>query len=154
MYVGREMDNVYIDFSKVFGTISHKICIDKLTKYGMNEQTGRQIENQLDSKIPQRSVLDSVSFNIFINNLNDVVEYTFSKFSSDMKHGKPDLPEGHTDIQKDHNRLDRWADKNLINFNRQCKVLYLRRSNPRHQYMLGITHLERSSTDKRTLEFR
>lgn len=72
----------------------------------------------MDSKIPQRSVLDSVSFNIFINNLNDGVEYTFSKFSSDMKHGKADLPEGHTDIQKDHNRLDRWADKNLINFNR------------------------------------
>lgn len=31
-----------------------------------------------------------------------------------MNFGKADLPEGHTDLQKDYNSLDRWADKNLI----------------------------------------
>jgi len=34
---GRAVDGVYLDFSKVFGTVSHDILLGKLRKYGLDE---------------------------------------------------------------------------------------------------------------------
>ena len=48
---------------------------------------------------------------------------------------------------RDFDRLERWDDKNLMKFN-NCRVLYLWRNNPRHQYMLGASQLESSSAEK------
>jgi len=36
---------VYLDFSKAFNPVSHKVLIDKLLKFGLDEQTVRWIEN-------------------------------------------------------------------------------------------------------------
>jgi len=44
-------------------------------------------------------------------------------------------------------RLEKWADRNLMKFNK-CKVLQLGRNNPMHGYMLGTTQLERSLAEK------
>lgn len=42
------MDIVYLKFIKAFGTISHKILIEKLFIYGQYEQTARWIKNWLN----------------------------------------------------------------------------------------------------------
>ncbi|KAK4830683.1 hypothetical protein QYF61_012852 [Mycteria americana] len=44
----RAVDIVYPDFSKAFYIVSHKILIEKLMKYGLDEQTVRWIENWLN----------------------------------------------------------------------------------------------------------
>lgn len=44
-YEGREVDVLYLDFSKAFNTLSHINLIDKLMKYGMDKCTVRCIEN-------------------------------------------------------------------------------------------------------------
>ncbi|KAK4818869.1 hypothetical protein QYF61_021074 [Mycteria americana] len=44
---GRAVDIVYLDFCKAFDTVSHKILIKKLLKYGLDEQTVRWTENWL-----------------------------------------------------------------------------------------------------------
>ncbi|GAB0208210.1 F-BAR domain only protein 2-like [Grus japonensis] len=71
-------------------------------------------------------------------------------FADDAKlGGVADMPEGHAAIQRDLNRLEKWADRNLMKFNKgKCEVPHLGRNNPRHQYMLGATQLESSFAEK------
>ena len=52
-------------------------------------------------------------------------------------------------IQQDLNRLESWAERNLMRFNQmKCGVLNLGRNNHMHQYQLGAYLLERSSEEK------
>ena len=60
------------------------------------------------------------------------------------------MPEGHAAIQRDLDRLEKWADGNLMKLNKEkCKVLHLGRNNPMPQYMLEAAKLE-SNLAKRT----
>ena len=86
--------------------------------------------------------------NIFVNDLDGGAESTISKFADDTKlGGVADTLEGCAAIQRDLNRLEKWADKNLI----KSKVLRLGRNNPMYQYMLGANQLE-SSFSERSLQ--
>ncbi|KAJ7410914.1 hypothetical protein BTVI_51602 [Pitangus sulphuratus] len=52
-------------------------------------------------------------------------------------------------IQWDLNRLESWAERNLMRFNKaKCAVLHLRRNNPKCQYGLEAELLESSSAEK------
>jgi len=60
-----------------------------------------------------------------------------------------DTPAGCAAIQRDLNRLESWAQKNRMKFNKgKCRVLHLRRNNPMHQYRLGVDLLECSSAER------
>ena len=163
------VDVVYLDFQKAFDSVPHQRLLHKLQCYGVTGKLLKWIKSFLsgrrqqvvlrgcasdwtdvDSGVPQGSVLGPLLFLVYINDLPETVQGNIKMFADDTKlYSTVSTPGDGISLQADLDCLVHWSDIWQLPFNEsKCKVLHLGRTNPHYQYsMRGIpmscTHVEK-----------
>ncbi|KAF7239885.1 RNA-directed DNA polymerase from mobile element jockey, partial [Varanus komodoensis] len=102
------------------------------------------------SGVPLGSVLRPILFNLFINDLEEGVTSLLIRLADNTKMEVVATAEEQVLwIQKDLDRLWKWAEDNRMAFNvDKCKVLHLGHRNRCHKYRLGDKWLESSTCER------
>ena len=154
---GIAIDNVYLDFAKAFDTVPHARLLTKLKAYGIDGNCLKWITNFLscrrqcvivngvtsdwsnvESGVPQGSVLGPLLFLIYINDLPDVINSTTLLFADDTKIYQLLKHSNSTNtLQNDIDSVAEWADKWKMRFNTsKCKIIHIGTKNPNVKYSM------------------
>ncbi|PKU30159.1 rna-directed dna polymerase from mobile element jockey-like [Limosa lapponica baueri] len=136
---GRATDIIYLDFCKAFDTIPHNMLLSNLERYGFDGRSVWWMRNWLDGRIQR----------IGVNGSTSRWRSVTSGVPQGSVLGPVDMPEGWDVIQRDLDKVEKWAHVNLIRFNEvKCRVLHLGQDNPQYQYSLGDKGIESSPEEK------
>ena len=164
---GAPVDIFYFDFSKAFDTVPHYRLLSKLENLGINgkvldvvrdflsNRTMRVIVEGKESEVkcvwsgvPQGSVLGTLLFILFINDLPDNIKSKLKLFADDLKLiGDVSCPDT---IVEDLKELEKWESIWLLKFNpSKCKVMHVDiNDNPMLSYSLNGVVLQESEQEK------
>ena len=138
---GKNVDTIYLDFSKAFDKVDHRILMKMLNSIGIHGKIGRWIYSFLTGRdqtvivngvrsksvpvisgVPQGSVLGPLLFLIMMTDIDDDIAYSFiSSFADDTRVSRDigDLIDTFK-LQRDLNVVYHWPNKNNMQFN-NCK---------------------------------
>lgn len=154
---GQCLDVIYLDLAKAFDKVPHERLRRKLKSHGIVGEVGRWIGNWLrdrkqrvcingkesswrnvTSGVPQGSILGPVLFLMYINDFEVGVENEVLKFADDTKlFGVVSGKDSAMSIQRDLNKLLRWTDQSLMEFNiDKCRVMHMGNKNIEFRYKM------------------
>jgi hypothetical protein len=168
---GIPTDVIYLDFSKAFDKVPINKLLNKVRSLNIDEKLVAWISTWLknrkqrvvisgessdwadvDSGVPQGSVLGPILFIIFINDIDDAADIIelLNKFADDTKAGQTiRSPEDNIKLQTALNKLLAWAETWGMKFNiDKCKVLHFGKKNPCFSYMMNGVELSKSDAEK------
>ena len=150
---GVSFDILYLDFSKAFDLVCHKRLMLKLEAMGITGKVkewlrdwlrGRKQRVKVDdelsewmeviSSVVQGSVLGGTLFDIFIDDIHQVVRDALIRmFADDTKVAlKVENDDDRKKMQRIIDDLVEWAKKWAMKFNAsKCKILHVGRNNPK-----------------------
>jgi hypothetical protein len=146
---GLDIDCICADFQKAFDKVPHKRLIKKIENYGIANPILSWIEDFLSrryqrvsiegeisnrmedtSGIPQGSVLGSMLFGLYTNDLPDAVESEAYLFADDTNIFRSiNSIDDQQILQNDLIKLENWSDKCLLKFHpEKCKHMNMHRT--------------------------
>ena len=143
---GKNVDTIYLDFSKAFDKVDHTLLLNKLKHFGIRGKVLKWIESFLRDRkqsviidgsksesapvvsgVPQGSVLGPILFLLMISDIDENVKYSIlASFADDTRVLKE--IEGIIDtfkLQHDLNEVYDWTGKNNMNLN-SCKFEHMK----------------------------
>ena len=158
---GDSVDVLYLDFSKAFDKVNHRILVAKLKAAGVEGKLLAWLEDWLSGRkqcvvvngqksgwtmvlsgVPQGTVLGGPLFTVYVKDIDGIIFFVFiRKFADDTKAACriKDAVDAER-FQGDINRMVEWGDASDMQFNQsKCKIMHLGKNNPRYTYtMKGI----------------
>ena len=167
---GKCFDVVFLDFSKAFDVVCHKRLLVKLEAIGIGGKVLKWIKDWISrrkqrvvvegrysewvevlSSVIQGSVLGGILFDIFIDDIDDVIiRALIKKFADDTKLAMTirNLLDAQ-EMQANLDRIGEWANKWKMSFNvKKCKVMHYGRSNIRYGYSMNGSAIEEVKEEK------
>ena len=140
-----QVDVIYSDFSKAFDTVNHHRLLDKLWNVGFCGALHKWIYSYLSNRsqsvrvlncisnsvvissgVPQGSHLGPILFNIYINDVVNVIKTSSSLiYADDLKiFRQVGCPLDVSQLQRDLHRVEKWSYFNGLRMNQNnCKVM-------------------------------
>ena len=169
------VDSAYFDFSKAFDRVRHDYLIQKLiacdisgrllswiVDYLSNRTQVVKVKNNLSSErqvtsgVIQGSVLGPLLFNVFINDIDDVVNHcAILKYADDIKIYRCFASDNASQIansalfQSDIDDLATWTERFDVKFNlSKCCVLHFGKSNIKANYRMNNLNITKKEQEK------
>lgn len=134
----QQVDAIYTDFSKAFDRVCHNTLLTKLSRYGFGGPMLLWLESYLADRsqyvvvkgfqseafpvlsgVPQGSHLGPLLFNVFVNDIVDVIKYSkVHLYADDLKLVKviTDVRDS-AHLQADVDSLSEWSTRNNMSLN-------------------------------------
>ena len=155
---GTQTDVAILDFSKAFDTVPHNMLLHKIESYGirgpinnwlrmfLTKRTMKVVvegehseEFNVDSGVPQGTVLGPILFLCHINDLPDSVKSSVRLFADDcLLYRNIKTADDHNILQADLKNLEVWAENWGMRFNaKKCYILSIRNKSQRFYSLNG-----------------
>jgi hypothetical protein len=168
---GKAADVFYLDFAKAFDKVPHARLIVKVRAKGIggkiidwleawlhNRTQAVAVNNEMseesevESGIPQGTIMGPPLFTIFIDDIDDFVKLIelLIKFADDNKGFKIiETEQDRVKLQQALDSLCNWANTWSMQFNvAKCKIMHVGRANPGHKYYMYGTELTEVEEEK------
>lgn len=156
----KQVDSIYLDFSKAFDSVNHDLLIYKLSKFGLSGGTLNWIYSYLSGRellvrikgnfsdsfvatsgVPQGSHLGPLLFVLFINDVGNTLKFaTILIFADDIKiFARIKNFYDQVCLQKDLDAIYEWSCLSQLRLNcSKCKVLSFIRSGTELQFQYTV----------------